>query len=97
MFNYFIYRLNIYITLINAALIEDKTCKNISFSVDTAHSGTRRSIIVAITVACLSFVAMVIAVAIVIYLLKFKRRASYDEHTSFENRIFQVLNNHQFL
>ncbi|KAL4238983.1 hypothetical protein ACF0H5_003687 [Mactra antiquata] len=54
------------------------------------HSSTNHSIVVAITVACVSLFAMIAAIATVIYLLKCKRRATYQNHTSFENRIFQI-------
>ncbi|XP_053405899.1 uncharacterized protein LOC123534997 isoform X3 [Mercenaria mercenaria] len=59
----------------------------------SSHSGHQHSIIVAVTVASVSLVAMVIAIATVVYLLKCKHRASYQEHTSFENRIFQIYDN----
>ncbi|XP_060562923.1 uncharacterized protein LOC132722430 isoform X2 [Ruditapes philippinarum] len=60
---------------------------------NSKHSENQHSIVVAITVACVSLVAMVVAIATVIYLLKCKHRASYLEHTSFENRIFQIYDN----
>ncbi|WAR19402.1 hypothetical protein MAR_001240 [Mya arenaria] len=54
------------------------------------HSISTHSLVVAITVTCISLVAMVIAIVTVVYVLKYKRRANYESHTAFENRIFQI-------
>lgn len=60
---------------------------------ETSQSRDEHSIVFAVTGTCLSLVAMSVAIVIVVYLLRYKRRASYQEHTSFENRIFQIYSN----
>lgn len=53
---------------------------------------SKTSLAVAIVIACASFAAFSIAITTLLYIFKFRRRASYIEHNQFENRIFQIYN-----
>ena len=57
----------------------------------SSHSTNNHSIIVAITVSCISLFTMVTAIITIVYLTRCKRRLQYEAHSAFENRIFQVI------